>query len=331
MMRKYENLRLEALKMSAGAAAIGAALILRPDDAMAAALVLPATVTAGGARWFVSNNTFATTGAAGSGLGLTEASIIAPNKTDAYDGAFIMSVNGTIFKDPTGTVDLTGTTLTSNTRVMAGLTVGEQFFFDPATPTVRAVYSYTNPSGAPITATIQWGHNLGSDANTIIVTTSSGDNILTVADRWLITAPAPPPAPVQNDPTLSFVRYGPGTVLMPSSTPLTPGPNDKYADQYTVTVPAGQTRRLMFFGQLSQNNPSAIASIGTFNSNATLQSAGLLAGLTAQQQSEIVNWSLTAVTQPPVIPTMAPLGLAVFAVLLGGMALKFFKWPLRTW
>jgi hypothetical protein len=204
-----------------------------------------------------------------------------------------------------------------------GLTVSEQFYFDTATPTVRAVYSYTNPSASAITVTVGWSHNLGSDLTTQIVATSSGDTTLDASDRWVITSDGNP----AGDPVLSFVRYGPGATALPTLT-ATPGsgsPHDLFADHYSLTVPAGQTRRLMFFGQLSQTASAAEASAVTFNSNATLVSSGLLNGLTAQQESEIVNWNFGAAGAAPVPGTFV---LALIAVLVGAAVMKFLKWPL---
>jgi hypothetical protein len=317
--RKYSNYRVDALKTVAGAA--GVALILTPPNAMGASASLPQTISAGGASWFLSDNTSAT--ASGNGLGITDASLA--GQPDAYDGAFVMLVNAATYQSPGGTVDLTGTTVTGNSTVMSGLTVSAQYYFDPASPTVRALYTYTNSGVAPITAAIRVGHNLGSDSQAAIVATSSGDATLDATDRWVITGPSSP----QSDPILSFVRFGPGAVTSPSAVQV-PGPGNGYfGDQYAVTVPAGQTRRVMVFGRLSQNQAAATSSIGTFNTVASLSSAGLLTGLTAQQESEIVNWSINGVpgsAAPAGAPAMGSLGLGLLAVLLGAMAVKFLRW-----
>jgi hypothetical protein len=241
---------------------------------------------------------------------------------DAFDGAFNIKVNGTAFQDPTGTVDLTGTTLTSNSVVMSGLNVTEQYFFDPASPTVRVVVSLQNPTGAPITATVTWDNNLGSDSATAIVTTSSGDTLVTSADQWFISWDGTP----TGDPTQSPVAFGPGasvtptTLFAPGQTSATP---DRFDEQYVVTVPAGATRRLMFFDRLYQDNATAQSQISTFATITSLQNAGLLAGLSGQQQSEIVNWSGT---QLPGTPIMGTFSLLVTALLLGAVAIKARSW-----
>lgn len=326
MNRRFPNLRLEALKNLAGPAALGAAVVLLPKEAGAAPANLPLTIHAGGANWYMVNNTSGNT--SGSGLGLSEASLVGPpTRSDAYDGAFVMSVDGTLFQNPTGSVDLTGTTVTSGTVVMSGLTVSEQFYFDTASATVRAVYSYANPSASAITVTVGWSQNLGSDSATQIVTTSSGDTTLDAADRWVITEPNPSSG--QGDPVLTFVRYGPGATALPTLTAI-PGPGspaDRFDDHYSLTVPAGATRRLMFFGQLSQSTSAAQTAAAAFNSNATLASTGLLTGLTTQQESEIVNWSFGSTATTPVTGTF---GLVLIGLLAGAMVMKFLRWPLTS-
>jgi len=42
---------------------------------------------------------------------------------------------------------------------------------------IRWINSFTNTTGAPITFTMITSNNLGSDSNTIITGSSSGDNV----------------------------------------------------------------------------------------------------------------------------------------------------------
>jgi hypothetical protein len=330
MKRKYENLRLEALRNAAGPAAVGAALLLDPGEALAGVFNLPNTVHAGVASWYVSNSTLAVTSV--TGLGIAGAIIpgfstgppttvhhglyiFAHHIEGAYSGAFLMTVNGAVFKNPTGAVDLTGTTLTSATVTMSGLATTVQFYFDPATPTIRAVYSFTNSGAIPITASIQWQNYLGYTAGSPIVATSSGGPSETAADRWVITVGT-------GQPHIDSVRYGPGASNTPTAIAVPGASSNLLIDQYSLTVPAGQTRRLMFFGRLSSNYATAISAAGTFNSTASLASAGLLTGLTAQQESQIVNWSF-----PASVPAMGTLGLLLMATLLGAMGAKYLRLP----
>jgi hypothetical protein len=334
MKRKYANLRIEALRNAAGPAAVGAAaLLLDPGEALAGVFNLPNTVHAGAAGWYVSNSTLAVTGPAGLGIAgaiipgfstgpptqsppIHTAYAFAHHFAGAYSGAFLITVNGAVFKNPTGTVDLTGTTLTSSPIVMSGLTTSVQFYFDTSTPTIRAVYSFTNNGATPITASIQWQNYLGYSAGSPIVTTSSGGSSETAADRWVITVGT-------GQPYIDSVRYGPGAADTPTAIAVPSASSNYLIDQYSLTVPAGQTRMLMFFGRLSPNYATAISASGTFNSTSALASAGLLSGLTTQQESQIVNWNFPQTT----VPAMGTFGLVLMAALLGAMGAKYLRWP----
>jgi FG-GAP-like repeat len=260
-----------------------------------APVTLPHNVVAGGYTWKVSNNTFATNAAAGRGLGITEASKTGGTLTDAYDGAFIFRINGTVFKDPSGTVDLSGTTLTSNLTTVGGLQTSIEYFFVPTTSVVRALVTLTNPGTTAVTAAVQWENNLGSDDNTTVDASSNGNTTLENTDRWFVSDNDP------GDPALTFVRAGTGLI---DSTPTfikTPGQanpvgqRDRYFDLYNVFIPAGQTRRVLVFGQTSDTPAAALASAAVFNSPLAMLNAGYLAGLSDPVLDQVVNWRL-----PPV-------------------------------
>jgi hypothetical protein len=278
---KYAKLRVERLE----------------DRNCPSPLTLPAAPTFSGIQWHIANNTDGIP-LAGTGLGITDATQTAGagGHSDAYDGAFVLSVNGVVFKNPDAIVDLTGSTVTSDPVVLSGLTTTVEYFFSTSSPTIRALYSFKNPSSSPITASLRWNSDLGSDASTIIETTTNGNNTLEASDRWLITSDAAP----FNDPVLTWVRSGPGTIQAVPNTERTPsvlngGALDKYVERFDVTVPAGHTRRLMFFSQLHSTVAEAQSAVSVFDSNASLTAAGLLAGLSNDQLAEIVNWDFPVV------------------------------------
>jgi hypothetical protein len=175
---------------------------------------------------------------------------------------------------------------------------------DPANPTVpviRSILAITNPTSAPITQELGDFQNLGSDSKTTIFTTSSGDATFSdAADRWVVT--------FQNysgntstDPRILQVMQGPGTVASPYSAVWGGNGDDNPDWHYTVTVNPGETKYIMEFVALYPSNAQAAADgQAVFNSNATVQANGLLAGLTAQQLSETVNWDFT----PPTVTSV---------------------------
>jgi len=69
---------------------------------------------------------------------------------------------------------------------------------------------------------------------------------------------------------------------------------------YTVTIPAGATRRLLFFNQMNPTNAAAFDAASIFDANSSLGS-DLLAGLAPNQLGEVVNWSFGCVFLPLVM------------------------------
>lgn len=67
---------------------------------------------------------------------------------------------------------------------------------------------------------------------------------------------------------------------------------DNVVVSYSVRVPPGATRHVMVFSQLSANPTAAAAAITTFDINQALTASGLLSGLDAAAQAQIVNWTL---------------------------------------
>lgn len=81
MKHKHANLRVESLRNAAGAAAV-AGLVLYPEQAFAANVTLSAAIHAGGANWYVTNDTSVTDTA---GLGIYSASLTGtPVLSSAY-------------------------------------------------------------------------------------------------------------------------------------------------------------------------------------------------------------------------------------------------------
>lgn len=207
---------------------------------------------------------------------------------DAFDAALTLTVDGTMFVNPDGVVDLTGDTLTSGTvtDIVSGIDASVQYYFAPDRAVVRALYSLTNTTGAEITTDVLISGNYGSDDNTTIEASQSGDMVADATDKWFVTDDTDP----SGDPVITTTRYGSGASVVPGSA-LTPGGgSENYGMRYAVTVPANSTRRVMVFHELGQTAAANAAAATDFESLSALDSAGLLEGLTAEQQAEIVNY-----------------------------------------
>ncbi len=243
-------------------------------------------------------NPVAIHGGEGSTFDLTEGGIVGVREgsigaqTDAFDFVGEVRVNGVALN---GAGTFSGQTASYPLAVIAGLTVTPQFFVAPSSATVRQFVTFQNPTAAAITVPVVVSNNPGSDAGTQIVTTSNGNVTFETADRWVITDDA---NLAGDDPTVTTVLFGPGA---PTATPTTvtdpvAGIGGSFDVTYSLTVPAGQTRSLLFFYQINTTSTHAISDAqvvsggGTFWATNPVAGNDLLAGLTDAQLATVANW-----------------------------------------
>jgi hypothetical protein len=342
---RFSKLRFGELGKVAAAAAVGGALALQPAPAGATPVNVGSgtgivTITAGNATWFVNNDiTFSTTSSA---WGFSEASLHTNSGTrhDAFDGAISWHVNATpgqgsanAYVSPSGTIDISpnfptnpnvATTLTGAPQTLQGLTVTGEMFFSTTKAVARSTLILQNPSGAPITVTVLNASNFGSDQNTVLQATSSGDNVFDPTDNWFVSSETANPTPA-NDPVLTVAFSGAAGAVRGSNVNAPgSGQKDLFYENYTLTVPAGQTRRLMMFVQMSDTVAHAEADALTFNTTGSLQAAGLLNGLTPPQLAEVVNWNFS-LAPVPTLGDWALRGMVGLLALLGVFSLGAFR------
>jgi hypothetical protein len=329
MSKTRSNLRFKEFAKAAAAGAFVGAIALQPIVANAATGSVQ--VQQAGARWHVNTNiTFSSTS---SNWGLSEASLHTAgaatansyNRGDAYDGVFAWhvftsapagatSANG--YRDPGGIVSTDtsyGTTVTGSVQVLAGLNVSGQMYFSPTKAVVRTMLILQNPSGAPVSVVVGNYNNLGSDATTTIIGTSSGDATFDATDNWFVSCQesvSPGTCDSSLDPVITFALQdaAPTSVRATNLAPVFANGNDNPNFDYNVTVPAGATRRVIIFGQLSDTPAHAQADAALFNSAASLNGTDYLHGLTAQQLSEVVNWKFLSTTTTTLTASPSPAG-----------------------
>lgn len=282
----------------------------------AAPVTLPQTLSAGGVQWSVDNSGGTSSGQPGSGRcdsspGLTVKDASLQGLIDAFDNGLSVWVNGAIFT-PGRTVDVTGSTLTAGPQPVAGANVSVQYFAS-SSATLRTVASFENASASPLSLSVSWVTNFGSDADTTVRRTSSGGATPTAADRWLVTSDrSDPPKTLAS----AHVFGGPGPIGAPpqgvATTVFDCAGTQGLLVGYTVNVPAGATRRLLFFNQVSTTSAGALAAASALATNPAPGSE-LLSGLAATQLGEIVNWSFAALSPTPAViatvglsPTLSP-------------------------
>jgi hypothetical protein len=334
---KFSKLRFGEFAKAAAAGAIIGAVALQPTGAQAATGAVQILTTGPGglkAIWFVNTNiTFSTT-SSGS-LAMSSASLHTAaaatgnsfNRNDAFDGALSWHVytsppggadeSGGYFKAG-GVVSVTANSVVGPSKTLAGLTTHAELHFSSSRNVVRSMFFLQNPTGAPITVTVDADSNLGSDSNTSIQATSSGDATFDSSDNWVIScqgASGPGSAcDLTRDPIITLAFQGPGGIRAGSAGAIFANGNDNPNFRWSgITVPAGETRAVMVFAELSDTVADAEADAAVFNANSTLQATDYLAGLTPLQQSEVVNF----IVSPTPVPTLTQWALAGMAGLLG--------------
>ena len=270
---------------------VALALSLICFGSQAANVSTPFSVTTPiGAQWSISNQSYSGD-PSGAVLNINDASFA--GGSDAYDSGWLVSVNGTYFS--AATVNLEGTSVSAPASSMSGLNVSVKYYFAPNSAVARILVTLQNPTAAPIAANVRTATNFGSESGTTLRTTSSGDNSLDLADRWLVTSDGGP-----SDPVNTSVLYGPGVVAeAPTaySTVVHNGAGTQgISATFDLSVPAGQTQTLLFFAGLgnitSVGNTvaGAIAAAGAFNNNSTIPGEWLQ-GLSQSEINQAVNWN----------------------------------------
>ena len=341
-MEKFSKLRFHEFAKAAAAATVSGALALHPGPADAVPVNVGSgtgvvQITAGKAKWFVNNDiTFSSTSSA---WGFSEASLqtTAGTRHDAFDGVLSWHVNpvpapGNLYaneyRSPNGTIDISpnyptdpnvATTLIAAPQTLQGLNVTGQMYFMTSKAVVRSILNLQNPTAAPITVSVLSASNLGSDANTNIQTTSSGDNLFDTADNWFVSSETATPT-TSNDPILTYAFQGQGGAVRGTNISGFATGNQSFYETYTVTVPANGTASVMIFVQMSGTVAGAETDASVFNSLSSLQSGGYLAGLSQTQLAQVVNWNIAMPTLAWNPPAAITYGTALGATQLDATA-----------
>ena len=219
--------------------------------------------------------------------------------SDAYDGAFEVFVNigDSVYTEP-GKIDTLGTHFQLSEQKIDSFYVSKSYFFVPTEPVVRAIYKIRNDDDVVRSAKIGTHSNLGSDGDTKLDSCSTGNLTLSDADRWMITSDGNNGLDYNNgDPINTWVRFGTGNI---ASQPIFGAKpelgSDEYIDTIAVTVPAHSYVLIMQFNRMDSTTTAAKSNVVKFNSATNLRNAGYLAGLSDEELSKIVNWSIPTMT-----------------------------------
>ena len=136
--------------------------------------------------------------------------------------------------------------------VTGSIQVARSLYAPPSADWLRYVDTFTNTSGASRTVWVSWGGDLGSDSETLVAGSSSGDATLTSADTWAVSIELSDPL---GDPPLGYALRSPADTTYQ-------GPGDFDAAVFTSTW--GLANEFLGHVYKLELGPGASASLGYF-------------------------------------------------------------------
>lgn len=221
---------------------------------------------------------------AGSGVGITDA--WTTDQGDAFDLASLMWVNG----EQLGGYLRSATESTSNyaTFPIAGLVASTEFHAVSTQPVIRHYTSFSNGTSDDIFVIVNFVSNFGSDGSTSVVGSSNGDLEFDADDRWVISDDFD-----MGDPTNTTVFFGPDSPMSNSvfttESVFDCAGNQGFNARIDLTIPAGESRALMFFHAMSSSVSLATDLASQFDTTPAFGS-DLVEGLSDVQLQAVANW-----------------------------------------
>ncbi|MEO8682116.1 MAG: carboxypeptidase-like regulatory domain-containing protein, partial [Vicinamibacterales bacterium] len=222
--------------------------------------------------------------------------------SDAYDGAASLTLfsgsqqffNGQAFATPEDNGREIAITAPNN-QLTYGLSLRRKIYVPAEGYFARYLEFLTNPGTTPITIDVGVISSLGSNFSTRVVATSNGDSFFSAGDTWLVTDDDYLDTP-SGDPSLAFVVAGPGAARAPTVEQLFG--NDNLLVRWNgVTVQPGQT---VAFAHFLVQQPKKTSAIAAAQRLAQLPPEAM-AGLSAEERSQILNWAVPADGSSPLI------------------------------
>lgn len=210
--------------------------------------------------------------------------------TDAYDGVLGMDVNGNGYSPVSAEFVISDYQVDGGTNVDIDTDLDAHLKWDflKAGPVSRGFFTVTNKADAEKTVSIEIYGNWGSDGQGGIIATSNGDTTVDNTDSWVTTADDLVDGN-NGDPVITTGIGGPGSTA--DSTVVSLDTSD-YVLEYNVTIPAGESRSVVVFHEMSKSISDAAEIAGDYATGKKLSAAGLLTGLTNEERSRVVNYAL---------------------------------------
>lgn len=226
------------------------------------------------------------------------------------------NINGPSSRD-TGCAD--SRQIVFNTQTIGNLSVYRKVFVPLNDSFGRWLNIITNNGATTENVTVTIMNNLGSDNNTMIFGSSSGNTIAELTDKWVGT--------MQNfsgntssDPRLAHVLWGAGAATGLSAINFADGDDNPYWS-YNFSLAPGETKIIMNFAVAQ---PTKAAATAKANELAALTNANALTCMSTTDQARVANFSIQKQAKINV-PTMNQYGMVIFVVLSGLAAIFFLR------
>lgn len=218
---------------------------------------------------------------------------------DSHDGFMAYGIDNRMFQNAGTVVDVSGDAITTEAEVnvVTGIDAQLELRVFAQDAIIRGVLAVSNNGDVDADIAVVAVGNVGSDACTTIQNTSNADTTIDASDTWVVsndsgTVGAGP----RFDAVVAWGIQGNERVIDAREVADFGGAGvDDYAFVYNITVPAGQTLRIMNFAALGFTNAEASTKAANFESLADLNAAGLLAGLSTSERNSIANYNAVPV------------------------------------
>ena len=159
---------------------------------------------------------------------------------DAFDGYNAIAVNGVrYFNNGSSSLECADRQAVFGVQTIGNLEVSRKVYVPEADGFIRWMNIVTNVGTSAESVVVRSDSNLGSDSNTLVVTSSSGDDVVDLTDDWAVSMEAFSGS-TSGDPRLAHVwQNALGSVLADTAS-LNVG-DDNPVWQYTFTLDAGDT------------------------------------------------------------------------------------------
>ena len=191
---------------------------------------------------------------------------------DSYDGGLFLS--GFPYFPGAQTEENGREVVLGSSAHSSGLEITRKIYVPENQSWARFMEIVTNVSDAPINHTVDIETNLGSNRDTVVVATSSGDTNFTPDDLWIVTDDS---SDSGGDPTLLHLIAGLGG----EGATRTSLNSDRLSYEYDLTLAPGETQIVMHLAAQNQNRADA---------QAKTRNLDWFAGMSASEQQQLVNF-----------------------------------------